>query len=212
MDTAIDRAAAWLHQKLADGAKSANLIRTEAGAADHSAASLRRAKDRLGVKSERRDDEWFWLLPDQPQDAQALASAAQDAHEQDAQDEQGVQSPAAELQGAQAQGAHAPDVPAQDTQAIVGIGQDAHGQDAQGAQGAQDLPPKRNRVITIRRHGEASGPETKFIGNWLSQHWADRIVASWLEIGGDKAVTQIRFVRGDENQPQNKFDRDREPK
>jgi predicted transcriptional regulator len=53
---------------------------------------------------------------------------------------------------------------------------------------------------------------TKFIGNWLSQHWADRIVASWLEIGGDKAVTQIRFVRGDENQPQNKFDRDREPK
>jgi hypothetical protein len=53
---------------------------------------------------------------------------------------------------------------------------------------------------------------TKFIGNWLLQHWADRIVASWLEIGGDKAVTQIRFVRGDENQPQNKFDRDRERK
>jgi DNA-binding MarR family transcriptional regulator len=53
---------------------------------------------------------------------------------------------------------------------------------------------------------------TKFIGNWLSQHWADRIVASWLEIGGDKAVTQIRFVRGDENQPQNKFAHDLEPK
>jgi hypothetical protein len=53
---------------------------------------------------------------------------------------------------------------------------------------------------------------TKFIGNWLLQHWADRIVASWLEIGGDKAVTQIRFVRGDENQPQNKFAHDLEPK
>jgi chromosomal replication initiation ATPase DnaA len=53
---------------------------------------------------------------------------------------------------------------------------------------------------------------TKFIGNWISQHWADRIVASWLEIGGDKAVTHIRIAHSPENQLQNKFDEHGNPK
>jgi hypothetical protein len=119
------KAEAWLRHQFADGAKPANVIRTEAEEADHSWASVRRAKDLLNIKSERRDDQWFWSLPDQPQDAQALGSAAQDAHEQDAQDEQGAQSPAAELQGAQAQGAHPPDAPAQDAHALADLAQDA---------------------------------------------------------------------------------------
>jgi chromosomal replication initiation ATPase DnaA len=54
---------------------------------------------------------------------------------------------------------------------------------------------------------------TKFTGTWLSRHWADRIVASWLEIGGDKAVNGIRVeLPIQKTQPQNKFDRDRESK
>ena len=101
---------------------------------------MRRAKAQLRIKSERCGDQWFWSLPNQPQDAQ---------------DEQ---SPAAELQGAQAQGAHAPDAPAQDAHALADLAQDAHGQDTQGAQDAQDQPTKRNRIITIKRHGEAQGP------------------------------------------------------
>lgn len=157
--SAIDRAVEWLRHQLADGAKSANVIHTEAEAADHSGASVRRAKVQLRIKSEKRDDQWFWSLPDQPQDAQALAGSSQDAHEQDAQDAQGAQSPAAELQGAQAQGADAPDAPSQDAQTMAGIGQHAHAQDAQDAQGAQELPPPPKRIITIRRHGEASGPD-----------------------------------------------------
>jgi hypothetical protein len=154
MDTAIDRAPAWLHQKLADGAKSANVIRTEAEAAAHSAASLRRAKDRLGVKSERRDDEWFWLFPDQPQDAQAFAGAAQDAHAQDAQSEQGAQAPTAELQGAQEQDAHAPDMPSQDAQTIAGIGQHAQ------------RTPRRKREIKVC--ADPSGPDQISHEQWRS--------------------------------------------
>jgi DNA-binding MarR family transcriptional regulator len=55
---------------------------------------------------------------------------------------------------------------------------------------------------------------TKFIGDWISQHWADRIVAAWLEIGGDKAIKEICIelstkknrVLSSDNQPQNNFE------
>jgi hypothetical protein len=46
---------------------------------------------------------------------------------------------------------------------------------------------------------------TKFIGNWLTQHWSDRIVASWLEVGGDPAVNAMRFDVVHKTEPQNKF-------
>jgi hypothetical protein len=157
--SAIDRAVEWLRHQLADGAKSANVIHTEAEAADHSGASVRRAKVQLRIKSEKRDDQWFWSLPDQPQDAQALASAAQDAHEQDAKNAQGAQSPAAELQGAQEQDAHAPEMPSQDAQTIAGIGQHAHAQDAQ-------TTPRRKREIKVC--ADPSGPDQISHEQWRS--------------------------------------------
>jgi hypothetical protein len=159
MNTAIDRAVAWLRHQLADGAKSANVIHTEAEAADHSGASLRRAKIQLRIKSERRDDQWFWSLPDQPQGAQTLAGTAQDAHAQDAQSEQGAQARTAELQGAQELGAHAPDVPSQDAQTIAGIGQHAHAQDAQ-------TTPRRKREIKVC--ADPSGPDQISHEQWRS--------------------------------------------
>lgn len=144
---------------ICDGAKPANVIRTEAEAADHSWASVRRAKDLLNIKSERRDDQWFWSLPDQLQGAQAHAGAAQGAHAPGAQNEQDAQAPMTKTQDDQAQGAQITAGVAQDAHALADLAQDAQRQDDQGAQGAQELPPLPKRVITIKRHGEASGPD-----------------------------------------------------
>ena len=59
----------------------------------------------------------------------------------------------------QAQGAQITAGVAQDAHALADLAQDAQRQDAQDAQGAQELPPPPKRVITIKRHGEASGPD-----------------------------------------------------
>ena len=146
------KAEAWLRHQFADGGKPANVIRTEAEAADHSWASVRRAKDLLNIKSERRDDQWFWSLPDQLQGAQAHAGAVQDAHAQGAQSEQDAQAPMTETQGAP-QGAQITAGVAQDAHALADLAQDAQRQDAQDAQSAQGVPPKRGRNFKVRARG-----------------------------------------------------------
>ena len=146
MSTAIDQAVAWLRHQLADGAKSANLIRTEAEAALHSGASLRRAKDQLGIKSERQSGsggagQWLWSLPDQPQDAQTAGSV------QDAQ-AQGAQAPTAEPQGNHAQGVHI----------ITGVPQDAQALADWHKMLTSKMLKPRKVLKTFRRSAIASSP------------------------------------------------------
>ena len=65
-----DAAEEFLRTFLADGPRPQTEIEEAAAAAGHAPATLRRAKDRLGVqafrKGGRRDGQWLWLLPDLP--------------------------------------------------------------------------------------------------------------------------------------------------
>jgi putative DNA primase/helicase len=81
--TALDEATDWLQELLASGPMAAKDIQTQADAAGLSWATIRRAKDRLGIKPVRQSEggdgngKWLWALPaDRLQGAQKT----QDAH------------------------------------------------------------------------------------------------------------------------------------
>lgn len=62
--SAVDAAADFLSQVLADGLTPSNTVKTEAGNAGVSWASVRRAADSLGVKkSKGNGGAWYWKLP-----------------------------------------------------------------------------------------------------------------------------------------------------
>jgi RecA/RadA recombinase len=63
--TAVDRAAQWLKSLLAGGFREQQEIQHLASAEGISEATLRRAKNKAGVKSKRADfgGQWFWFLP-----------------------------------------------------------------------------------------------------------------------------------------------------
>ncbi|HEX6386055.1 MAG TPA: AAA family ATPase, partial [Anaerolineae bacterium] len=58
-----ERAAEFLKDLLARGPKPATYVKAEAQAAGISATTLKRAKSRLRVKSNKLPDEWYWELP-----------------------------------------------------------------------------------------------------------------------------------------------------
>jgi hypothetical protein len=66
-DSQLMRATIWLSEKLAGGPRPAAEIAGEAARAGHSAATLRRAKERLAVVAQKQgfgvSGEWFWQLP-----------------------------------------------------------------------------------------------------------------------------------------------------
>lgn len=68
---AVDEAAEFLMTELGDGPRAAEDVRIAAKRCEISGASLRRAKTRLGVRSEQertdsRVRRWFWSLPENP--------------------------------------------------------------------------------------------------------------------------------------------------
>lgn len=66
--TALDGACEFLRDMLEGGLTPASAVQSEAKAAGISAATLRRAKDRLGVRPKKGAGGWYWRLP--VQDAQ----------------------------------------------------------------------------------------------------------------------------------------------
>jgi hypothetical protein len=70
-DTATD----WLHELLADGPLPTTEIKSQASEAGFAWATLRRAKERLGIRPRKSgfDGGWVWALPTGP--------ASEDAHE-----------------------------------------------------------------------------------------------------------------------------------
>ena len=65
--TALDEAIDFLRDALSDGPMTVNAVKKDAKGADISEATLRRAKSRLGVKSDKHGGEfWSWSLPDKP--------------------------------------------------------------------------------------------------------------------------------------------------
>jgi putative DNA primase/helicase len=62
--TAVDAAADFLRQALAEGTTPANTVKAEAASAGVSWASVRRAADSLGVKKQKGDGgAWYWSFP-----------------------------------------------------------------------------------------------------------------------------------------------------
>jgi hypothetical protein len=60
---AVEEAAEFLIEMLANGPKPALEVQTEAARLRISSASLRRAKRNLSVASKREADQWMWNLP-----------------------------------------------------------------------------------------------------------------------------------------------------
>jgi len=75
--TALDSAIDFLKKELADGAVSQKQIKADADQAGCSWATVRRAKDALGVKPEKLsfDGGWNWRLPDKDDEANMLKDA-----------------------------------------------------------------------------------------------------------------------------------------
>jgi hypothetical protein len=73
-DSKLMKASLWLQEVLADGQKAAAEVRSAATHAGHSAATLRRARERLAVEVIRRGfgetGRWYWRLPGGGKDAQ----------------------------------------------------------------------------------------------------------------------------------------------
>ena len=63
--SALDAACDFLRNVLADGITPVKSVETEANSAGISKATLRRAKDRLGVLPRKGVAGWYWHLPDQ---------------------------------------------------------------------------------------------------------------------------------------------------
>lgn len=56
-------AASFLEDILGAGAVLATVVEERAAAAGHAPATLKRAKEELGVRSFKREDVWFWEHP-----------------------------------------------------------------------------------------------------------------------------------------------------
>jgi hypothetical protein len=157
MTAAIDHAMNFLRDALGAGPINSKGVRKRAEGAGLAWATVRRAKERLGVQSIRHSEngdgagEWIWSLSQgaqilAPQDARALVpqeaqtDAAQDARRQ--QDDhlphstpvQGAQTD--EPQAAQAQGAH-----------------------GNAWQGARTAPRPKRHVVVRHRGAAAIGPD-----------------------------------------------------
>jgi hypothetical protein len=67
-DSQLMKAMIWLQEALADKPRPASEIKDAAIRAGHSAATLRRARERLGIVVSRQgfgqDGRWCWRLPD----------------------------------------------------------------------------------------------------------------------------------------------------
>jgi len=61
--TALTEAQAFLRSLLTDGPRQATAVQKEAEAAGISEATLRRAKEDLGIKPKKQGKEWYWSLP-----------------------------------------------------------------------------------------------------------------------------------------------------
>lgn len=61
--TALTEAQTFLRSLLADGPRQATAVQKEAEAAGLSEATLRRAKEALGIKPKRQTEGWYWSLP-----------------------------------------------------------------------------------------------------------------------------------------------------
>jgi len=156
MAEAIEEAGDFLRELLGADPIATNTVRTQGKAVDFSWATIRRAKERLGVLSARRSKgasgagEWYWYLPQEAQTARG--------------------------QGAQIQRPQEPQIQiAQGTQEAHNENRPRYVQDAHGA-------PHRRRVITVRRQpqgrDEISYEEWEELGRELGsncQHVADFI-------------------------------------
>jgi hypothetical protein len=72
----VDVACSWLLERLAGGEKPAMDIQIAAAMDGIAERTLKRAKKRLGILSERKGEHWFWKLPEyQPQEPQSGKSA-----------------------------------------------------------------------------------------------------------------------------------------
>ncbi|MBP7051188.1 MAG: AAA family ATPase [Phycisphaerae bacterium] len=73
--TALDDAMAWLQDTLAEGPLPSEEIRDQAQADGISETTLKRAKQRLGIRAFREvradDAAWFWSLPQEPEGTQS---------------------------------------------------------------------------------------------------------------------------------------------
>jgi hypothetical protein len=84
--SACDEASDWLSEFVANGEIDVKTIRSQAQAAGLTWATIRRAKDRLGIRAERRSEggggegKWVWRLPN---DRVQGAQKSQDAHVRD---------------------------------------------------------------------------------------------------------------------------------
>jgi hypothetical protein len=157
MTDAIDHAMNFLRDALGAGPINSKGVRKRAEGAGLAWATVRRAKERLGVQSVRRSEngdgagEWIWSLSQgaqtlAPQDARALVpQEAQTDAAQDARRQQDDHLPGSTpVQGAQA------DEP-----------QVAQAQGAQGNawQGAQATPRPKRHVVVRHRGAAANGPD-----------------------------------------------------
>jgi hypothetical protein len=92
-ESQVQRATRFLAEHLASAPRSAKDVQKAARAAGHSASTLRRAREDLGIVPRKRGGSWWWALPGQ--EAQ-LSSLEQDEHldqlatgaRQDVQDDQ----------------------------------------------------------------------------------------------------------------------------
>jgi len=71
---ALDDAVAFLRSELADGAKPAHEVIEAGVAAGHAERTIKRARKRLGVRSEREGGRWILSLPGVPSDGSEDAS------------------------------------------------------------------------------------------------------------------------------------------
>jgi len=62
-DTTYDRAVAFLQGELTNEEIPAALLFEKAAAMDISARTLKKAKAALDIRSFKRENQWFWVLP-----------------------------------------------------------------------------------------------------------------------------------------------------
>lgn len=84
----VDEAVDFFRDALADGPRLVKEVKQEAKDADIAAATLRRARERLGIRAsrERFDGDWTWALPDR--DAPSCSRTPPSQHGQDGHDGQ----------------------------------------------------------------------------------------------------------------------------
>jgi hypothetical protein len=161
--TKVKSAENLLRELLANTAMCSKDVFAHMEAAGHAPVTVRRAKKRLGVKSDRVSDDgagggsWLWSLP---QGDQVAADQAQDDQSQ------GDQAPSAPIAGLQGDHPAGPPL-SQGAQSEASQGDQSHGNAPQGDQ----PPPRRKREIKVCR--DPAGPDQ------ISHE-------QWRELGCDK--------------------------